>query len=94
MMSAIPQALLALGRIRSEQADVTLVMRENLVTPLHAHDTHNHVLVCRGVLYLTLEGEERALSAGQWASIPAGALHAERFVEPTELMVFWLVATD
>lgn len=88
-MNSIPAALLQLGRINGDSCDVTVGTRANLSVPPHSHDTHNYVQVCSGVLYLTLDGVERAIGAGQWCDIPAGAEHAERFVEETTVMVFW-----
>ncbi|GHD78193.1 cupin domain-containing protein [Vogesella fluminis] len=88
-MNSIPGALLQLGRINGDSCDVTLATRANLSVPPHRHDTHNYVQVCSGVLYLTLDGTERAIGAGQWCDIPAGALHAERFAEETTVIVFW-----
>jgi quercetin dioxygenase-like cupin family protein len=85
-----PEALTALGRITSERCDVTVVTREPMVVPPHAHDTTNHVLVTEGCLWLTMGGAERPVHAGDWCCIPAGTEHAERFAERTSAVVFWL----
>lgn len=89
-MSHIPEALLALGKITTEACDVSVGVREHLSVPAHTHPSTNHVLVAEGVLYLTLDGVERAVHAGQWCCIPAQAEHAERFVEKTSVIVFWV----
>ncbi|MBI2381827.1 MAG: cupin domain-containing protein [Gammaproteobacteria bacterium] len=91
-MPHVPDALLALSRLETPGCDISFAARENLVVPAHRHDTSNHVLVSEGVLYLTLDGVERPVRAGQWCTIPAGAEHAERFEERTTLLVFWLKA--
>jgi quercetin dioxygenase-like cupin family protein len=89
-MAHIPDPLQALGKICGEQCDVTVGTRAHFSTPPHSHPTHNHVLVSEGTLYLTQDGIERAVTAGQWCSIPAGSEHAERFVETTSVIVFWV----
>lgn len=47
-------------------------------------------MVSEGTLYLTLEGVETPVRAGDWCTIPAGAEHAERFEEATSVVVFWV----
>jgi quercetin dioxygenase-like cupin family protein len=89
-MAHIPQALLALGKIVGEGCDVSVGTRENLQVPLHTHPTTNYVTVTDGVLYLTLDGVEQPIVPGAWCCIPAGAPHAERFVEKTSVVVFWV----
>ena len=89
-MAHIPEALLALGKFTSEAADITVGTRENLVVPAHSHPTSNYVVVTAGRLYLTLNEVEQELLPGDWALIPAGADHAERFEEKTSVIVFWL----
>ncbi|MBI3286129.1 MAG: cupin domain-containing protein [Burkholderiales bacterium] len=89
-MAHIPAALLTLGKISSEFCDVSVATRENLCTPAHTHPSTNYVLVSAGTLYLTLDGMERAVTAGEWCVIAAGAEHAERFEEATSVLVFWL----
>ncbi|WP_296653678.1 cupin domain-containing protein [Paraburkholderia sp.] len=89
-MSHIPDALLALGRIKGERCDVTVATRNNHGSPLHTHPSTNYVLVSAGTLHLTLDGTERPVSSGEWCIIPAGAEHAERFEEETSVLVFWV----
>lgn len=89
-MAHIPAALLGLGKLSSEAGDVTVATRENISTPLHTHPTTNYVTVTEGVLYLTLHGVEQAVRPGEWCAIPAHAEHAERFVEKTSVVVFWI----
>lgn len=89
-MAHIPESLLGLSKIIGENCDVSVATRANLASPLHTHPTTNHVLVTEGTLHLTLDGVERPVPAGQWCVIPAGAEHAERFVEPTSVIVFWV----
>ena len=89
-MAHIPAALLGLGKLSSEAGDVTVATRENVSTSPHAHPTTNYVTVTEGVLYLTMHGEERAFRPGEWCTIPANTEHAERFVEKTSVVVFWV----
>jgi len=89
-MAHIPEALLGLGKIHGDPCDVTVATRENSRTPPHVHQTNNYVMVSEGVLYLTLEGIERNVCAGEWCLIPAGAEHAERFAARTSVIVFWV----
>lgn len=90
-MAHLPEALLKLGKITAENCEVTVGIRENLSVPPHSHATDNYVLVSAGTLYLTQDGIERAVSAGEWCVIPAGSEHAERFVEKTSVVVFWVI---
>jgi len=92
-MAHIPEALLGLGKIHGDSCDVTVATRENCRTPPHAHPTNNYVMVSEGTLYLTLEGVERTVSAGEWCLIPSGAEHAERFEAKTSVIVFWVHAS-
>ena len=85
-----PDALTALGRIKGEHCDVTVVTREPMSVPAHTHDTTNHVLVTEGCLWITLNGTERAVRPGEWSCIPAGVEHAERFEERSSVVVFWV----
>lgn len=89
-MSHIPPALLGLGKLSSEAGDVTVATRENVSTPMHTHASTNYVTVTEGILYLTLNGVEQAVRPGEWCTIPAHAEHAERFVEKTSVVVFWI----
>jgi quercetin dioxygenase-like cupin family protein len=89
-MAHIPAPLLNLGKLTSEAGDVSVATRENISTPLHTHPTTNYVTVTEGILYLTLQGEEQEIRPGEWCTIPAHAEHAERFVEKTSVVVFWV----
>lgn len=89
-MAHLPEKLLGIGKISAENCEVTCGTRENLSVPSHTHPTDNYVLVCEGRLYLTLEGQEKTVTAGEWCIIPAGTEHAERFVEKTSVIVFWV----
>lgn len=93
-MAHIPEALLGLGKISDDNCDVTVATRENISSPLHTHPTTNYVTVTEGTLHLTLEGVERAVPAGEWCMIPAGAEHAERFTDKTSVIVFWVKAAS
>lgn len=93
-MGHLPEALCALGKISAANCEVTVGIRENLSVPPHQHPTDNHVLVSAGTLYLTQNGKETAVGAGEWCFIPAGTEHAERFVEKTSVVVFWLPQSD
>jgi quercetin dioxygenase-like cupin family protein len=89
-MAHIPAALLDLGKLSSGAGDVTVATRKDVSTPLHTHPTTNYVTVTEGILYLTLNGAEQAVRPGEWCTIPANAEHAERFVEQTSVVVFWI----
>ncbi|QDZ29498.1 cupin domain-containing protein [Noviherbaspirillum sp. UKPF54] len=89
-MAHIPAALLGLGKLSSEAGDVTVATREGVSTQPHTHPTTNYVTVTEGTLYLTLDGAERAVRPGEWCTIPANTEHAERFVEKTSVIVFWV----
>lgn len=41
----LPDALLALGKITHPQCDVSFSERAHQQSPIHTHDTSNHVLV-------------------------------------------------
>ena len=89
-MAHIPTPLAELRKIHNDQCEVTFAVREHAGAPSHKHDTTNHVIVTEGTLYLTQDGIERAIGAGQWCTIPAGTPHAERFEEKTSVIVFWM----
>lgn len=89
-MSHIPAPLLALGKISTDTCDVTVATRENLLVPPHRHPTTNYVVVTEGTLFLSIDGAERAIGAGEWCCIPADTEHAERFAEKASVVVFWL----
>jgi quercetin dioxygenase-like cupin family protein len=89
-MAHIPAALLDLGKLSSGAGDVSVATRQDVSTPMHTHPTTNYVTVTEGILYLTLGGIEQAVQAGEWCTIPANAEHAERFVEKTSVVVFWI----
>lgn len=89
-MAHIPDALLGLGKIKSDKCDVTVAIREASSTPTHIHPTTNYVMVNEGILYLTLDGIERKICTGEWCLIPAGTEHAERFAAKTSVIVFWI----
>ncbi len=88
-MSTLPPALLALGKIVHPQCDVSFSERAHQQSPIHTHDTSNHVLVVQGCLFLHMDGKEQPLLPGQWCTIPAHTPHAERFEDTTQVVVFW-----
>ena len=85
-----PQALTDFGRIHGDGCDVTVVTRQPMQVPPHAHPTTNHVLVTEGALFLMMEGHEHVVRKGEWCVIPANVEHAERFEEKTSAVIFWL----
>lgn len=89
-MAHIPDDLLNLRKIVGENCDVTFATRENTSTSSHTHPTTNYVIVSEGILFLTLDGIERTVLPGEWCVIPAGSEHAERFVDKTSVVVFWV----
>lgn len=55
----------------------------------HDHDTENVGVITQGELILTLDGEERRYRPGEWYHVPARAVHAARFEQPTSEIEFW-----
>lgn len=93
-MAHIPHELQSLRKIIGSECDVSVGTRENVTIPMHSHPTKNYVTVTEGVLYLTLDDVERPVMPGDWCCIPAGAPHAERFVEKTSVVVFWVKVAE
>ncbi|MFN3162453.1 MAG: cupin domain-containing protein [Pseudohongiellaceae bacterium] len=57
--------------------------------PEHQHDTENVGIITRGVLLLTMDGQQQRISAGQWYHVPANKPHAADFPEETAEIEFW-----
>lgn len=60
----------------------------------HSHPTHNVGVITQGELILTVGGQEQRYGVGQWYELPAGALHAARFEQPTSEIEFWFAASS
>ena len=77
-------------RLAAEGCDVLIASyRPGTMIQPHTHETENCGVVTRGAMVLTLEGREQRIGAGEWYRVPAGAVHAARFDEPTEQIEFW-----
>ena len=55
----------------------------------HHHDTENVGVITQGELILIVDGEEQRYGPGQWYHVPARAVHAARFEQPTSEIEFW-----
>ena len=55
----------------------------------HSHDTENVGIITKGQLLLTMDGESKVISAGEWYHVPAGAEHAAEFRDDTAEIEFW-----
>jgi quercetin dioxygenase-like cupin family protein len=55
----------------------------------HRHDTDNVGVITKGTLTITIGGEARSFSVGQWYHVPAGIEHAARFDVDSAEIEFW-----
>lgn len=55
----------------------------------HDHDTQNWGIITKGVMFITMNGQETAYGVGDWYHVPKGAVHAARCEELTEEIEFW-----
>jgi mannose-6-phosphate isomerase-like protein (cupin superfamily) len=60
-------------------------------TDPHAHEEHEMFIVTRGAGLLTIDAEERRVTAGQAALIPAGSTHTFANTEPIGRLEFFNV---
>jgi quercetin dioxygenase-like cupin family protein len=60
------------------------------VAPLHVHAEEQHIMVISGVLHVTIDGETRTMTAGDYCVIPSWVPHgAETHDEPcVEIDIF------
>ena len=62
------------------------------VIAAHTHATDNVGVITQGELILAMGGVEQRFGIGAWYQVPANALHAARFEEPTSEIEFWFEA--
>lgn len=55
----------------------------------HDHDTENWGVITKGVMFITMNGQEKAYGVGDWYHVPKGVTHAARCDELTEEIEFW-----
>jgi quercetin dioxygenase-like cupin family protein len=66
------------------------VLTKGKTTPLHQHDTADELIyVLEGELLLSVNGDERALSAGGIALVPRGVPHALLVTSDTCRVLVW-----
>lgn len=82
-------------KLTAEGADVLFASYPaGTVIPAHTHDTDNHGVITKGELILTMAGETKTISAGQWYFVPAHAEHSARFEVTTDEIEFWFDAKN
>ena len=57
--------------------------------PSHTHDTDNHGVITRGELILSMYGETKRYSVGEWYHVPANNEHSAKFEVETDEIEFW-----
>ena len=57
--------------------------------PPHTHDTDNHGVITRGELILSMNGEVKIFSVGEWYHVPAKTEHSAKFEVETDEIEFW-----
>lgn len=57
--------------------------------PPHTHDTDNHGVITRGELILSMNGEVKRVSVGEWYHVPANIEHSATFEVDTDEIEFW-----
>ena len=55
----------------------------------HTHPTENCGVITKGVLILTVDGEDTRYTAGDWYHLKPGQEHAARFEVETSEIEFW-----
>ncbi|MFN3239528.1 MAG: cupin domain-containing protein [Pseudomonadales bacterium] len=60
--------------------------------PPHTHETDNHGVITKGELILTMKGETKTISAGEWYHVPAHVEHSAAFTVETDEIEFWFEA--
>ena len=55
----------------------------------HRHGTENVGVITRGELLLTIDGETKCVTAGNWYHVPAEKEHSAEFTLDTAEIEFW-----
>jgi len=62
------------------------------VIEAHHHETDNFGVIVKGELALTMDGETKKYSVGDWYHVPANMDHAAKFDVDTSEIEFWFKA--
>lgn len=62
--------------------------------PPHVHDTHNHGVITRGELILSMNNEVTRIGVGEWYHVPANVEHSAKFEVETDEIEFWFRAKE
>lgn len=77
-------------KLAAENCDVLLSSYPaGTVVDTHSHATENVGIVTTGRLLLTMDGETREFSQGEWYHVPAERDHAAEFPADSALIEFW-----
>lgn len=77
-------------KLEAKDSDVLFASYPSGTTiPAHTHDTHNHGIITKGELILTMNGTTQRVGIGQWYHVPAKVEHAARFEVETDEIEFW-----
>ncbi|MEX0965385.1 MAG: cupin domain-containing protein [Pseudohongiellaceae bacterium] len=80
-------------KLSAENCDVLFATYPaGTVIDAHRHDTDNVGIITKGALVLTMDGESKTLSTGQWYHVPAQKEHSAEFLEDSCEIEFWFVA--
>lgn len=61
----------------------------NTIIEAHSHPTENVGVITKGELLLTIAGETKRVSAGDWYHVPAETEHSAEFKKETAEIEFW-----
>jgi quercetin dioxygenase-like cupin family protein len=59
------------------------------IIPPHTHDTDNHGVITRGELILSMNGQVKRFTVGEWYHVPAKIEHSAKFEIETDEIEFW-----
>ena len=57
--------------------------------PTHSHPTNNVGVITKGMLILTIDGEQTSYGTGDWYHVPPGVDHAADFEVDSAEIEFW-----
>jgi len=58
----------------------------------HSHATDNIGIITEGELILTMDGETKKFSVGEWYNVQANAKHSAQFEDDSAIIEFWFDA--
>ncbi len=77
-------------KLEAKESDVLFASYSpGISIPPHSHDTDNYGVITRGELILTMNGETKRFSVGDWYHVPANMEHAADFEIETDEIEFW-----